>query len=146
MTIRVYMDNCCFNRPFDDPLHVPNWLEAEAKIHVQRQILAGDIELAWSYILDYENAANPYGDRRDAIAQWKARATVDIGAGNEIVHRALAIAQCGIRNKDSLHIARAIETQSHVFLTTDKGILKKNVEGIRLMNPLDFVREIEVGP
>ena len=142
--MRVYMDNCCFNRPFDDPLHVPNWLEAEAKIHVQRQILAGDIELAWSYILDYENAANPYEDRRDAIAQWKGQAAIDIGVGDAIVRRAQAIAQCGIRNKDSLHIACAIEAQCRVFLTTDKGILKKKIEGIRLMNPLDFVREIEV--
>jgi len=143
MTMRVYLDNCCFNRPFDDPLHLPNWLEAEAKLHVQRQIVAGNIELAWSYMLDYENADNPYEDRQDAIAQWKTKATIDINTKDEIIRRAVSIGQCGIRSKDALHIACAIEAQCHVFLTTDKRILKKKVDGIRLMNPLDFVGEIE---
>jgi len=143
MAMRVYMDNCCFNRPFDDPLHVPNWLEAEAKMYVQRQILAGEIELAWSYILDYENSANPYDHRRDAIAQWKIRAVIDVGADDAVVRRALAIAQCGIRSKDALHLACAIKAQCRVFLTTDKGILKKKIDGIRVMNPLDFVGETE---
>ena len=146
MKMRVYLDNCCFNRPFDDPLHLPNWLEAEAKMHVQRQILDGEIELAWSYILDHENAENPYEQRKAAIARWKVRAAIDIDAGDEIIRRASAIMTCGIRSKDALHIACAIEAQCRVFLTTDKGILKKNVDGILVMNPLDFVREMEVEP
>ena len=143
MTMRVYMDNCCFNRPYDDPLHVPNWLEAEAKMYVQRQIRAGEIELAWSYMLDHENADNPYEHRRDAIAQWKTLAVADVDEDDAIIRLAKDIAQCGIRHKDALHVACAIKAQCHVFLTTDKGILKKKVEGILFMNPLDFVGGME---
>ena len=145
MKIRVYLDNCCFNRPYDDPLNVLNWLEAEAKTHVQRRILAGELELAWSYILDFENAANPYEHRRNAIAQRKHRAVVDIDADGEIVQKATDIAKRGLKNKDALHVASAIKAQCRFFLTTDKGILKRSVEGISLLNPLDFVRETEGG-
>jgi hypothetical protein len=35
-------------------------VETEAKLAVQQAIKDGKIELAWSYILDYENSANPY--------------------------------------------------------------------------------------
>ena len=65
---RVYLDNCCWNRPFDDQAQVRVRLETEAKLEIQRRIKEGEIELAWSYILDYENQANPFEERREAIA------------------------------------------------------------------------------
>lgn len=64
---RVYLDNCCFNRPFDDQSHVKIRLEAEAKLEVQARILSEECELAWSYILDFENMANLYDERRETI-------------------------------------------------------------------------------
>ena len=42
---RIYLDNCCFNRPYDDQTHLSIRLEAEAKIFVQNQILKGTIEI-----------------------------------------------------------------------------------------------------
>lgn len=145
MKVRVYLDNCCFNRPFDDPLNLIVRLEAEAKTHVQREIRNGDIELAWSFVLDYENAANPYEDRKNAIVHWKRLAVIDIDADKEVLCRALPIMKCGIRDKDALHIACAIQGQCQYFLTTDKHILKKRIEGITLLNPLDYVRKAEGG-
>lgn len=46
--MRIYLDNCCFNRPFDDQKQLRIRLEAEAKIGVQEEIMKGTIELAWS--------------------------------------------------------------------------------------------------
>ena len=57
--MRLYLDNCCFNRPFDDQTALTVRLETEAKLHIQMAILSGRYALGWSYILDYENAANP---------------------------------------------------------------------------------------
>jgi hypothetical protein len=48
---RLYLDNCCFNRPFDDQSHLKIRMETEAKLSVQRDILSGRHELVWSYIL-----------------------------------------------------------------------------------------------
>ncbi|MFZ3115003.1 MAG: hypothetical protein WA133_13160 [Syntrophales bacterium] len=63
----VYMDLCCFSRPFDDQSQPRIYLETEAKLFIQRKIKDGEIELAWSYMLDYENSANPDIDARSSI-------------------------------------------------------------------------------
>ncbi|MDR2716284.1 MAG: hypothetical protein LBB46_06020 [Coriobacteriaceae bacterium] len=36
--MRIYLDNCCFNRPFDDQKQIKVKLETEAKLSIQRQI------------------------------------------------------------------------------------------------------------
>jgi hypothetical protein len=36
--MRVYLDNCCFNRPFDDQSQARVRLEAEAKLEIQQRI------------------------------------------------------------------------------------------------------------
>jgi predicted nucleic acid-binding protein len=143
MGIRVYLDSCCLNRPFDDPFTPLIRLEIEAKNHVQRQILDGNIELAWSFILDHENDDNPFEERKKAIAPWKYRAIIHIDVDEDIIHRALAITKYGIRGKDALHIACAIKAQCRYFLTTDKKILNKRIEGITLMNPVEYIQEVE---
>jgi hypothetical protein len=53
-------------------------LESEAKLYVQEMIRDGKLELAWSYILDYENSVNPFEERRTMIAGWKLHATTDV--------------------------------------------------------------------
>lgn len=65
--MRIYMDNCCYNRPYDDQTQMRISLEAQAKIHVQDLIKADLIELVSSYILIYENSRNPYEIKRKAI-------------------------------------------------------------------------------
>jgi hypothetical protein len=43
--LRVYLDNCCFNRPYDDQSHLVIRLETEAKIQIQNSTKSGEIEL-----------------------------------------------------------------------------------------------------
>ena len=144
MTYRVYLDNCCFNRPYDDQSHLTTYLEAEAKLFVQRGILKGQFELAWSYILDFENSVNPYEERKNTIADWRKIATVDINVSDEIVALGKTIMSKGVKKKDALHIACAIKANCDYFLTTDKKILNKEFSEITVLNPLDLVRRLEV--
>ena len=58
--MKVYLDNCCFNRPFDDQSSLVIRLETEAKLYVQELIRQGEYRLCWSFVLDYENSANPF--------------------------------------------------------------------------------------
>ncbi|MGB3588109.1 MAG: hypothetical protein WBA23_16290, partial [Tunicatimonas sp.] len=76
--IRVYLDNCVFNRPFDDQSQIRIRLESEAKLYVQEKIKQGFIELIWSYILDFENELNPFDERKRVIKKWRAFAIADI--------------------------------------------------------------------
>ncbi|GAK55959.1 hypothetical protein U27_02920 [Candidatus Vecturithrix granuli] len=36
--MRIYLDNCCFNRPFDDQNQIKIKLETEAKLYIQEKI------------------------------------------------------------------------------------------------------------
>jgi hypothetical protein len=139
--MRIYLDNCCFNRPYDDQTQIRIRIESEAKLFIQAKILAGEIELAWSYVLDFENKANPFPERRWSIAQWKAMAIVDVIESSSILEHAEQFESQGLRGKDALHVACAIETGCECFLTTDDHVIRLmgSFELLLVMNPTTFV-------
>ena len=142
--MRVYLDNCTFNRPFDDQTQIRIRLETEAKLYIQERIQDGTLELAWSYILDYENTANPFEERRNVIQNWKASAFIDVDANLEILIKANSLIEIGLRNKDALHLACSVAAKCDYFITTDDVILRKTVsfEEVKVIDPLNFIRNI----
>ena len=36
--VKIYLDNCCFNRPFDDQTQIKIHLETQAKLYIQAKI------------------------------------------------------------------------------------------------------------
>ena len=144
--MRVYLDNCCFNRPFDDQRQTRIRLEAEAKLCVQENIRNGTLELAWSYVLDFENAANPFEERRSTIGGWRQYATIDVEETATILEKAHTLVGCGLKAKDALHIACAIAGECAYFLTTDDIILRRgeDVQHITVLDPTAFVREMNL--
>ena len=62
--MRIYLDMCCYNRPYDDQSQLKVALEAQSKLHIQNLIKEGKLDLIGSYTLDYENSRNPYEMRR----------------------------------------------------------------------------------
>jgi hypothetical protein len=142
--MRIYLDNCCFNRPFDDQSKIRIMLEAEAKLRVQDDILGKKFELVWSYILEAENMANPFEERRMAIFDWKEQAIVKIKENHTILDTAQKLSRIGLRSKDALHISCAIFAECKYFLTTDDKILNKNnsIEEIMVMDPIGFIKEV----
>jgi len=144
MKDRIYLDNCSFNRPYDDQSLLKNYIEAEAKTYIQNEILQKKIELVWSYVMDYEISFNPFSDRKNQILKWKKIAIADISESDKVVALANDIKKKNIKPKDSLHLACAIEASCNYFITTDGKILNKSIENIAIINPIDYIRKIEV--
>jgi predicted nucleic acid-binding protein len=48
-----------------------------------------------------------------------------------------------IKPKDSLNIACAIVSNCDYFITTDIKLLNKNINGIKIINPMDFIIAME---
>jgi|WetSurMetagenome_2_1015567.scaffolds.fasta_scaffold816363_1 hypothetical protein len=142
MKYRIYLDVCCFNRPYDDQSSETIRLETEAKLFIQDAIRTGQVEFLWSFMLSFENAANPFDDCRESISEWKILAIENISAGNSILVQAKSLEKLGIDPKDALHLSCALAGKADFFLTTDKNILKKShqVEGIIIINPIEFIR------
>jgi len=142
--MKIYMDNCCFNRPFDDQSKIRIRLESEAKLQIQEEVRSGKLQLVWSYILDYENNRNPYQERKVRISEWKKYSVEDIEEGSELLETAKLLNQKGLRKIDSLHVACAIFAKCEYFLTTDDRILQrsKQVSDIHIDDPIGFIKEV----
>lgn len=141
----VYLDNCCFNRPYDDQSHLRIRLESEAKLTIQEEIRSGTFKLVWSYILDYENSKNPFREREEQVAKWQKYAIEDIQESADVLALARMLGELGIMKMDSLHIACAIHAGADYFLTTDDGILKKSIplaQNLRIADPIFFIKEV----
>jgi len=144
MNMKIYLDNCCFNRPFDDQSQIRIRLESDAKLKIQEEIQTGEFSLIWSYILDYENNRNPFQERKDRINGWKKYAIVDIQESQELIEMASSLNKKGFPKIDSLHIACAIISKCEYFLTTDDKILKLSsvVNEINVNDPIGFIKEV----
>lgn len=142
--MRVYLDNCCFNRPFDDQSQIRVRLESEAKLKIQEEIRSRRLRLTWSYILDYENSKNPYQERKERIKSWNRYEEGDIQESPELLEAANLLKGKGFQKIDCLHIAGAILSKCEYFLTTDDGILKraKVVDNIKIDDPIGFIKEV----
>ena len=73
--MKVYLDNCCYNRPFDRQDNARVHLESLAKLELQERIRKGELDMVCSYVLDYEASRNPYKDRRESILPWISMAS-----------------------------------------------------------------------
>ena len=143
--MKVYLDNCMFNRPFDDQGQIRIRLESEAKLYIQDQITMGNLQLIWSHILEFENSKNPHDERRNAIQKWKQIASIYIVENTDILLQANQLSQCGIKAKDALHVASALESKADYFLTTDdrliSGIKRSGV--ITALTPIEYIEVLE---
>jgi len=137
---KIYLDMCCYNRPYDDQLHPLIRIETEAKLLIQSEVLKGNLDLVWSFIIHYENNDNPFVDKKKQIALWESKSASIVAFSHEIQLQAENIMKLGIKTKDALHIACAISANADAFITTDRKLLNKQVSGINITNPMDFVR------
>lgn len=138
--MRIYLDNCCYNRPFDDQVQLKIRLETEAKLYIQQKILDKAYELAWSYVMDYENGLNPYDERRNRIVHWREIAVIDCVAEESIILEAEKLQAMGLKVFDSLHVACSIHMNCDYFITTDAHLLKKTITGVEVVDPIEFIR------
>lgn len=144
--MRIYMDNCCYNRPYDEQSQMRIHLETEAKLHIQDMVKNGEVELVVSYALTYENGKNRFAHKREAILEFmKANASYYVGIENDkqVAEIAESIKLTGVKDMDALHVACAIFSESKFFITTDDRVLKYQSENIQVVTPGEFIRRWE---
>lgn len=143
--MRVYLDNCSYNRPYDDQSQMRIHLETQAKLHIQDMIRQKQIELVTSYVLEFENSNNRSIQKRMAIEKFmKDYATLYVSNKNEedIAKIATLIMKTGIKEKDAYHVACAVMAECNYFVTTDDRLLKYQSEKIKLVTPGEFIRRM----
>jgi len=137
---KVYIDNCCYNRPYDDQTQLRIELETKAKLHIQERITDDELTLVSSLMLEYENNDNPYPVRKMVIKDFLGHASEYVDKSDDILSIAREINSKGVKVKDSAHLASAIHSKCDYFLTTDDKLLKYKDDRICIINPVDFIK------
>jgi predicted nucleic acid-binding protein len=143
---RIYLDNCCYNRPFDDQNQIRINLETQAKLHKQQLIVQKKLEMVCSFVSRYENSENPDSAKRDSIENFLRNAAEYIGYADIAAVRknAFALMNMGIKMKDAAHLACAIQAKCDCLITTDDQFIKKyRGTEILVCNPLTFLENFE---
>ena len=143
--MRIYLDMCCFNRPYDDQTQPRIRLETEAKVIIQQKIKDAECELLWSSILDFECTKNPFEEHRIAIMSWCNIASAIAMADEVALRHAESLMTHGVGKYDALHVACSIVGGAELFVTTDDRLLKRlrAADGILAMLPQDALAFLE---
>jgi predicted nucleic acid-binding protein len=143
--MRVYLDNCCYNRPFDDLSQDRIFLEAEAVLTIISRCERGLWTLVTSGVVEYEALRISDTDKLVQVRAFFDAADERVLLSDEAESRAMYFRQNGIRNFDSLHLAVAEMDGVDVFLTTDDKLLRaaQRIDlKILTANPVTWLMEV----
>ena len=144
--LKIYLDNCCYNRPFDVLTQERLRLESEAIVSIVKLAESNQIRILGSKFIEMEMNNN-----RNELKKMKSQNLYqiiheDIPLTLEVEARSEKIMNSSnIRLFDSLHIAIAESAGVDILLTTDDKLekLASNLDlKLRAMNPLKFVLEM----
>jgi len=123
--VKIYLDMCVFNRPFDDQRQPRIAMETTEFLFLLSKAIQGEIGIVNSFALEYENANNPYRDRKDIIHDALITSKQFVSYDEALGKRAKEIERLGIVAMDAVHIACAEKAKSDFFVTCDDLLVKK---------------------
>lgn len=145
--MRIYLDNCCLNRPFDDQSQSRIRLESESIIIIMNRLYHGEWEWISSEVLDIEIENTPSIEKRQYLTKLLKFVNESLKIESIDLERAKQLEIMGFKSFDAMHIACAERATVEVFLTTDDKLLKlsdtlENELNVKVMNPLIWLTEI----
>lgn len=146
--MRIYFDNCCYNRPFDDRSQNRIFDEANAVLSIIKRAEDSGFEVIGSSILEYEiSLMKDEEKKKKVLAEYQSIITLKVNSSKDILEKAKKICEnTNIRQKDALELSSAEAGAADVFLTTDDRLLKMATKtplvAVRILNPIDFLSEL----
>ncbi|MCL2095758.1 MAG: type II toxin-antitoxin system VapC family toxin [Oscillospiraceae bacterium] len=140
--LKIYLDNCCYGRPFDPPSNPTIVFESAAKILIQTLITNKKITLVNSFVIYEEVSAVPNQETRKLIIDFLDNAEIYVAKDKleQVLVLAIDIMKTGVKYMDAAHVACAVIANSDYLITTDKRLLKYKSDKINIINPVDFIR------
>ena len=141
--MKLYLDMCVYNRPFDDQSQPRIMLETQIFIMLLSMISEGQVDLINSFALEYENGKNPKIENMLKISDCLEYSSDYISFDEGILVRSLEFERYGLMGMDAMHIACAEKTKADFFVTCDDDLIKKleridNI-GVAYFSVIDFV-------
>ena len=147
MGLKIYLDVCCLNRPFDDQSQPRIHLESEAILWVLRQVETGVYALIGSEALELENSRNSNPQRRNRVTEILARVSGRIRLTASLRRRADFLVGLGFKAMDALHVVSAEQAEADAFISCDDKLLRaamrsEDVLRVRVVDPIHFARSV----
>lgn len=144
--MRIYLDACCFNRPFDDQTQERIQFETSAIIIILNHVRLGTFKLLGSDVLHFEIYKTPDPYRKAKLRILASYFTEKIEMNEEIINRATELQDSSFQGIDAFHLACAEICHADAFLTTDDGIIKKSMKlknpiKLKVQNPIEWLQE-----
>lgn len=147
MNWRMYLDNCCLSRPFDEQTQDRIRLETEAILLILARLYTRQWQWIASEVSMFEADQNLDLRQRFRVKflLTYARQTVSVDVAE--TSRGKHFESLGFKPFDALHLACAESGNADFFLTTDDRMLKraKSISSqlsVRVENPLTWLQEI----
>ena len=141
--MRVYLDNCCLQRPLDNQMLPRIRVETEA---VLAAVQAKELSLLSSEALQYEVNRIPDEARRTEVLSVLTMASEHLQVTNAAEVLALSFEQQGVEPLDALHLALASTAKADFFCTCDDRLFRKaqSLVGLncKVMTLLNLIPEI----
>ncbi len=143
--MKIYLDNCCLNRPFDDQTNLRIRLESEAIKMILFLCEQKHWQLISSEIVEFEISNTPDEGRRKELKIINGLASIVVKINDIISSRAEEFENMGLQAFDALHLACS-ENRADVMLTVDDQFLKNTLKiqdlKIKVSNPLKWLEEV----
>jgi predicted nucleic acid-binding protein len=144
--MKVYLDLCVYNRPFDDQGQPRILVETVEFMFLLEKAINKEMTIINSFVLEYENSKSPLIDRRDKIEDFLKIASEYVRYSERLENRAEEIEKMGFMAMDALHIACAEVAKSDFFITCDdlllrKGEANKDKLKVRVVGLMEFFSE-----
>lgn len=144
--LKLYLDNCCYSRPFDDLRQEKNNLEAQAIKVIIDKYSKNEFEIYTSDALVLEmNNIKDQIKRAKVLEVYNKLKLTNIKFLETIKQRAIELRQYNIKDMDSLHIAYAESLNLDYFITTDRLLINASNRAnlkIKVINPINFIMEV----
>jgi predicted nucleic acid-binding protein len=120
--IRIYLDTCCYNRPFDIQDNDIISRETTSKLFIQSLVTFKSLQLVSSFILaeEIDKISSPYKKSNiwGYIKQYSA--TYVSNENRKLLEEIAAeVMLSGIKPYDAMHIACAVYAGCDYFISTD---------------------------
>lgn len=144
--IKIYLDNCCYNRPFDDLSQEKNYMEASAIEIILNKYINREIEIFGSMAIEFEILKISNGNKKRQVEDlYDVLELQEIEYSDKIINRAKELRKYNIKEMDALHIAFVECGNVDYMITTDKKLInasKKSNAKIKIFNPVKFIMEV----
>ena len=145
--MKIYLDVCCLNRPFDDQTQDRIHLEAEAILSILNHSRTTGWSVIGSDAIDLEILKMPDKDKRLMVQILSTIIDEHVRVDAGVERRALELKKAGLKAMDALHVACAEKGKAKILLTTDDNLLSKTLKNqrtlkVKVENPLRWVMEV----